>query len=636
MPKTTEPPKDRFCDLVMKGGVTSGVVYPKAIALLARHYRFRSIGGTSAGAIAAAITAAAEFRRRHTQTRDGFDILEKLPEDLMAKLPGGKRSRLLSLFQAQPETRRLFSVLVLALNRGGTYRRIAWIVGGLLFAYWPATVFSILSATAAWYGGLGGIAAATLLILLLLGTITWSLYLDITRNMVKNGFGMCTGLTVEKDHPALTPWLHELIQRTAGLKPGDPPLTFGDLWNAPDFPPPWLQSSPKITPRSIDLQMFSTNLGHGRPYIFPLSTAVSGETRFRDREKLFFSANELSRYLPSDVLDWMVSTGTPYKIEAGRENLDPDEKEAEQLDLRELPPPKDFPIILAARMSLSFPILFAAVPLWSINYDAPRGKRHFRRCWFSDGGISSNFPMHLFDGLVPAWPTFGINLEPVIEGRDDMVFLPKSYTQGYGEKWDNFDTEAKSASRLGGFLAAILGTMQNWNDNSLSRMPGVRDRIARVRLAKNEGGLNLNMSASEILAVAQRGEQAALELIARFAPDPSNGAAAAGWDEQRFVRLHSLLKMIETRALDVATAVDPSCGYSTTFDTLITRATISGAAAGSPSPPGYETLLTQEQEQAIRDALARLEQLVAGINIQTSELGFKPIPKPELRVRPPL
>jgi predicted acylesterase/phospholipase RssA len=52
-------PEDRFCDLVMKGGITSGIVYPPAIAKLAREYRFKNIGGTSAGAIAAAVAAAA-------------------------------------------------------------------------------------------------------------------------------------------------------------------------------------------------------------------------------------------------------------------------------------------------------------------------------------------------------------------------------------------------------------------------------------------------------------------------------------------------------------------------------------------------------------------------------------------------
>jgi predicted acylesterase/phospholipase RssA len=54
---SAEAPKDRFCDLVMKGGITSGVVYPPAIFALAGQYRFKNIGGTSAGAIAAAITA---------------------------------------------------------------------------------------------------------------------------------------------------------------------------------------------------------------------------------------------------------------------------------------------------------------------------------------------------------------------------------------------------------------------------------------------------------------------------------------------------------------------------------------------------------------------------------------------------
>ena len=37
------------CDMVMKGGITSGVVYPKAVSHLAKRYHFRNIGGTSAG-----------------------------------------------------------------------------------------------------------------------------------------------------------------------------------------------------------------------------------------------------------------------------------------------------------------------------------------------------------------------------------------------------------------------------------------------------------------------------------------------------------------------------------------------------------------------------------------------------------
>ena len=41
------------CDLVMQGGITSGVAYPAAVLELYKTFRFRSIGGASAGAMAA-------------------------------------------------------------------------------------------------------------------------------------------------------------------------------------------------------------------------------------------------------------------------------------------------------------------------------------------------------------------------------------------------------------------------------------------------------------------------------------------------------------------------------------------------------------------------------------------------------
>ena len=54
---------DKSCDIVLKGGITSGVVYPLALVSLSQKYRFSNIGGTSAGAIAAAAAAAAEYGR---------------------------------------------------------------------------------------------------------------------------------------------------------------------------------------------------------------------------------------------------------------------------------------------------------------------------------------------------------------------------------------------------------------------------------------------------------------------------------------------------------------------------------------------------------------------------------------------
>ena len=44
-----EDPK-LVCNLVMKGGITSGIVYPPVVDELAKNYRFDHIGGASAGA----------------------------------------------------------------------------------------------------------------------------------------------------------------------------------------------------------------------------------------------------------------------------------------------------------------------------------------------------------------------------------------------------------------------------------------------------------------------------------------------------------------------------------------------------------------------------------------------------------
>ena len=55
---TTQLSPNRVCDLVLKGGITSGVLYPPAIDEIAKRFTLCGIGGTSAGAIAAALAAA--------------------------------------------------------------------------------------------------------------------------------------------------------------------------------------------------------------------------------------------------------------------------------------------------------------------------------------------------------------------------------------------------------------------------------------------------------------------------------------------------------------------------------------------------------------------------------------------------
>lgn len=85
---------------MMKGGITSGVVYPLAALELAKEHRFRNIGGTSAGAIAGAAVAAAEFGRRG----GGGQAYEGI-----ATLPGWLGENLTSLFQPTRRMRPLFN-----------------------------------------------------------------------------------------------------------------------------------------------------------------------------------------------------------------------------------------------------------------------------------------------------------------------------------------------------------------------------------------------------------------------------------------------------------------------------------------------------------------------------------------------
>jgi predicted acylesterase/phospholipase RssA len=638
MGTSTSAPEDRFCDIVMKGGIASGIVYPLAVADLAEKYRFRSIGGTSAGAVAAVVTAAAELQRRETGSMAGFDILRKVPDDLRKELGEGERGikrlwrtatdmgerRLKYLFQPQPGgCTRLFHVLVRALNRRSAMTHAMGALLGFIEAYWVAAAAGMALGVASflWYLDPAGpvraaIAGVLIAAVAIVAGIAYWVYRDLTGDVVANGYGVCRGPGNDAGHNAITPWMNELIQTAAGRSADGDPVTFGDLWKAPGFPPTELGPMPEET-RSIDLTIFTTNLAHGRPYLFPHSD---------DRARLFFKPEELEPYLPRNVMDWMLHHAAPYLPHD--HYGDPAPQELERLGLRQIPEAKAFPIFLAARMSHSFPLLFSAVPLYAIDYEQPVGKRSFKRCWFSDGGLASNFPMHLFDGFLPAWPTFGLDLQDVAPGGSKAVRLPVHYLEGSGDRWDRFDEGPTSSARLGAFLISVFSTAQNWNDNTNARMPAVRDRVARVPLGDDEGGFNLNMPASVQKSVAERGQEAANMLIARFSP-AADGAPGAGWDQQRWERFDVLLRTLSKRMPSVELALRDRLPDTSSYASLASR-------AASTAMPGHHEPFTPEEVTAINTLIALMRETARQILAHTSVYSPVPIPDPELRVRPPL
>jgi len=519
----------KYCDLVMKGGVTSGVVYPLAVQKLATEYWFKNIGGTSAGAIAAGVTAAAECRRRRTRQDVGFDRVAKLPDELKGD------SFLLSLFRPDRATKRIFEVLLAGVSAKQANRPV-WIavVGKLIVNFFGPFAVTVLVAA-----GLSGLLGLWLkgswipyVLLALLGSLTAvpllvlrSAAREAIASLLKNCFGFCSGFDPQAPagKPPLTNWLYSLLNDIAGQEAGVP-LTFGDLWSAPAYEGEDQKAADfrcvEQQKRAINLEVMTTNLTLGCPSRIPF-----------DAKGFHFSPGEWAKFFPAEVTDWMVkhqATSERTVLSAEGERLPP------------LPEMHDLPIIVAIRMSLSFPILLCAVPLYAVDYSLNKNNKVPKtepvvaeRCWFSDGGISSNFPIHFFDSPLPRWPTFGIDLKsphPDHNNEKEYVWLPTENQQGILPTWNRFESHG-----LFGLVGAILNVMQNWRDNLQMLIPGYRDRIVHISHTEREGGLNLKMDADVIQKMSDRGRRAGDALLKKF-----------NWDNHAWIRYRSTMCCWET------------------------------------------------------------------------------------------
>ncbi|MBI2242339.1 MAG: patatin-like phospholipase family protein [Magnetospirillum gryphiswaldense] len=491
------------CDVVMKGGITSGIVYPKAVLSLARQYRFRDVGGASAGAIAAAITAAAEYGR----ASGGFEKLAKIPTDMSTSLA--------TLFQPDPRGRALYGLLADGFLDGRWGRA----VGRIVRQHWLVALVSAIVAVAVtvWSGVGGGFVAGLLAALLGLmvvaGAITVAFLLQAMALLPKLDFGLCPGRTQPGNpRPALSDWLARTIEDCAGRLSADGtlperPLTFGDL---ADHGP------------SINLRAMTTDLSMRRPYTLPFMG--SGH---------FFKEAEFRRLFGDWVVDALIKGQTP------------------QDGYYRFPQPMDLPVVVAVRMSLSFPLLIAAVPLYRVNY---ADDKSMQRLLFSDGGLSSNFPIHLFDSILPGRPTFGISLDDFDPARSERrVRLPMPASRG---RW----LEARSITSLADFAMGLLNAAKDWQDNLQTLLPGYRERVVHVYLKPDEGGLNLTMPPERIEGLVDLGGRAGA-LMAGEPPLVIDDAFPFNFNEHRWrrylVAYASLEALLTEAAQDWGDVNDP-------------------------------------------------------------------------------
>ncbi|WP_020401122.1 patatin-like phospholipase family protein [Kordiimonas gwangyangensis] len=535
------------CDIIMKGGITSGVVYPEAILELSRNYRFRCIGGTSAGAIAAVITAAAQYGEgaEANGADKGFAVLRRLP--------GMLKTDLAKLFQPAPALRSFFRLLMAVLDKPGegaswlrrvfhTIKLVALVVpcGGVagpivaLLALIPLVMKLCAAPLPAWGGAdyaLGGLSILAALVVLVLVSAVAGV-MRFMKRLEANDYGLCPGSGEPTgDVLPLSDWLTRLIDEAAGRMPGGKPLVFKDL-----------RLPPGEGAKPITLKTVTTNLNMRRPHALP----------YLGDRNWYFDADEWRRLVPAYVVDYMVAEGTR-KLEETRARR---EARGEPFfwptyngrRLYSFPGPSRLPLIVTARMSLSFPFLISAVPLYRVDYPMPAGAnglKPMRRVLFSDGGLSSNFPIHFFDSFLPKRPTFGITLDAFDEelpGR--RVRLPMDAADG---QWLSIGRKEGIAT----FLLSLFDAAKDWQDNLQSVMPGYRERIAHVYLKSDEGGINLNMPAETIEELVSLGKRAGL-LMSGAKPDERD-KSLFDFDDHRWRRFLVFYAALEDALEDAAT-----------------------------------------------------------------------------------
>ena len=466
------------CDAIMKGGITSGIVYPYAILEIATQYRFRALGGTSAGAIAAAFAAAAEYSRSARQDPSGFVRLQHYCDQLP--------DILLSLFQPDREFRPLMRIAKL-LARVGKRSAVAFVVLAaiiLVIAGAVAGQAALAGIEPRWVPrAFGALVAFTVAIGSCVGVVLYAA-LTAKNRLLSDGFGACSGLTVKGSKQlALTDWLHAALQDIAfGSSTHPTPLTFGNL------------EKPTNGAAPIFLRMVTTNLSMGRPHTLPQLGLQAG-----------FRPTDWQALFPAAVLTHLNAKSGPWNGIKGAKRF---------------PAGEDLPVICAVRMSLSFPLLFKAVPILTFDHEfrsvvkalGGTPKRRLCTAWLTDGGLSSNFPIHLFDSPLPSRPTFAISLDSLQVSPDEVtrrVLLPETSLQGSG-------VQVTEINSLTDFGWRLMASAKDWQDQLASEITGQRERIARIFLDHKEGGLNLAMPPDLSRALMGYGRDAGRLFTTRF------------------------------------------------------------------------------------------------------------------------
>ncbi|WP_460683301.1 hypothetical protein, partial [Modestobacter lapidis] len=463
-------------------------------------------------------------------------------------------------------------------------------------------------------------------------------------------WGRVAGVPAPTVERPLVPWLSGTLSELAGL-PATTVLRFGHLWwgvgrYVPGQPPGDVTDVARDPRRRrVDLQLMTSELVQQRAHRFPLlpaDPADPGDGPSTGQEQLYLRLSDLTRpgreVFPAEVVAALVGDR---RTIVGRDVG----ARGERVELCPLPPPDELPVVFATRLSLSLPGLFEAVRLYRrvqpatardefgrpllrdgdpLVHPGPAAAMWVQELWFTDGGVTSNFPIHFFDSVLPLWPTFGINLQPHPPGsaHQDVELPPDWHDPG------------RAGGPLGpglvAFLTSIVSTARGWRDTAQTAMPGYRGRVAAVRQRPGEGGVDLFVPPETIAALALRGALAGARLARRFRADE-------WWRRHQWLRLRTSLEDLEQlRGTVTAGAREPAYRALLDGDGAAALQALAGTdfRGDARTPPAWSWYAPRDPGGYFA-AAEDVREAFTGLAPEPALADGVPQPAPELRQVPP-
>lgn len=280
--------------------------------------------------------------------------------------------------------------------------------------------------------------------------------------------------------------------------------------------------------------------------------------------------------------------------------------------------PEHLPVIVGTRMSLSFPLLISAIPMWTID----RRKDEFVEVWFTDGGLCSNFPVQLFDTALPTRPTFAINLGRFSDDADETMTEPDNIRYATTNRSGIAPRVARiphtGLKAVTGFAGQAFNAARNWSDVAQLDQPGYRDRIVEVLQTAAQGGMNLDMQSATIDRLADRGANAAAAMVEQF-NERKYRTKFTGWDNHRWIRYRATLAALPdwvtsfkrgAAVLDIKSddtpSIDTDSGTAELAKRITERLTDLADAINAADPKVVEKLLSDPRPRTV---LRRVPQL---------------------------